>query len=148
MLRYAAIPPIFFLLAVASQTFALEFVSVSTPSAIFYASPSSKAAKQFVVSRYTPLEVVVTLKDWVKVRDQTGTMAWVAKGAVSRERYVAVTSELAEVRQSPDVKSPIVFKARRRVALQWLQDTNIGWVKVRHQDGSAGYINVADVWGD
>lgn len=130
------------------QAGALEFVSVSAPSALYYDAPSLQSAKRYVVSRYTPLEVVVTLGDWLKVRDQTGALAWVEKKAVGRARYVAVTSELADVHQSPDANSPLAFKARKRVALEWLQDTSIGWIKVKHQDGEVGYISVTDVWGD
>lgn len=127
---------------------ALDFVSVAEPSAILYDAPSLKAKKLYVVSRYTPLEVVVTLNDWLKVRDQSGALAWVEKRTLGSTRYVVVVAAMADVRQAPDEAAPLVFRARQHVALQWLEDTNIGWIKVRHQDGAAGYVKLSEVWGD
>ncbi len=138
----------FLALLAAGAAHALDYASVEAPSAILYDAPSPKAVKQYVVSRYTPLEVVVTLNDWVKVRDQTGALAWIEKKALSNTRYVAVTVPLADVRQAPDAKAALAFQARRLVALQRLEDTSTGWLKVRHQDGATGYIRIADVWGD
>lgn len=138
----------FLALFAAGAARALDYASVATPSAILYDAPSLKGVKQYVISRYTPLEVVVTLNDWAKVRDQTGALAWIEKKALSNTRYVAITAPLADVRQTPDAKAALVFQARRLVALQWLEDTRTGWVKVRHQDGATGYIQIADVWGD
>ncbi len=125
----------------------MDFASVASPTAILYAAPSLKARKLYVVSRYMPLERVVDLKDWIKVRDETGKLAWIEKSALGDARYVVVTAAQADVHQSPDRTSPLVFRARKQVALEWLQDTNTGWIKVRHQDGSTGYVSVADVWG-
>jgi SH3 domain protein len=136
------------LFAASGAAQAVDYASVASQSAILYDAPSLKADKLYVISRYTPLDVVVNLNDWVKVRDQTGALAWVEKKALTNTRYVVVTSALADVRQSPDAKSALLFQARQQVALQWLEDTNIGWLKVRHQDGTAGYIRAADVWGD
>lgn len=127
---------------------ALDFASVVAPSAILYDAPSVKAKKLYVVSRLMPLERVVKLNDWIKVRDQTGAMAWIASSALSDKRYVVVTAALADVRQKPDMASPLVFQASKQVALEWLADTGIGWIKVRHADGSTGYIKSLEVWGD
>ncbi len=138
----------FLALLAAGGANALDYASVAAPAAILYDAPSPKAVKQYVISRYTPLEVVVTLDGWVKVRDQTGALGWIEKKALGNTRYVAVTVPLADVRQAPDAKAALVFQARRLVALQRLEDTNTGWLKVRHQDGATGYIRIADVWGD
>ncbi len=148
MRRRVAIAGFLGLLVTVGAADALDYVSVSAPSAILYGAPSLKADKQYVVSRYTPLEVVVALNDWVKVRDQTGGLAWIEKKAVGNTRYVVVTAPLADVRQSPDSKAPLLFQVRRLVVLHWLEKTNVGWLKVRHQDGATGYVKVADVWGD
>ena len=136
------------LLTTAGVAQALDYGSVGAPSAILYDAPSPKAKKLFVISRYAPLERVVILNDWIKVRDQSGAMAWIEKGALSNKRYVVVTAQLADVRKAPDASSPLLFQARQQVALEWLEDTRVGWVRVRHQDGATGYARVADVWGD
>lgn len=135
------------LLTAAGGVRALDFASVANSSAILYDAPSAKANKLFVVSRYTPLEVVVSLNDWAKVRDQGGSLAWVEKRALGSARYVVVTAALADVRRMPDAAAALVFQARRQVALEWMEDTGAGWIKVRHAGGAAGYIRALDVWG-
>ncbi len=127
---------------------ALDYVSVAEGPAILYDAPSTKARKLFVVSRYWPLEQVVTLNDWVKVRDSSGTLAWIEKRALSGMRFVTVTAAIAMVRQAPEENAPLVFQARQQVALEWLESTGAGWLKVRHQDGAMGYVSMAEVWGD
>jgi SH3-like domain-containing protein len=144
----AVIAGLIVLLTATGAAGALDFASVSKPSAILYDAPSVKAVKLYVVSRYSPLERVVKLNDWVKVRDQSGAMSWIEKSALSDTRYVVVTAALADVHQAADAKSPLVFQARKQVALELLEDTSIGWVKVRDQDGTTGYISITDVWGD
>ena len=136
------------LLGAAGAARALDFASVGDASAILYDAPSSKARKLFVVSRHTPLDMVVNLKGWVKVRDSSGTLAWIAKSALSHKRYVVVTAAQADVRQQPDSASTLLLRAQKQVALEWLGDTGVGWIKVRHKDGVVGYIKAADVWGD
>ena len=128
--------------------YALEFVSVAEPTAILYDAPSVKAKKLFVVSRYLPLEQVVSLNNWVKVRDASGSLAWVERRTLSNQRYVVVTAPLAAIRQAADDGAPITFQAQQQVALEWLESTGIGWLKVRHHDGATGYVSKNEVWGD
>ncbi len=148
MRRSVAIAAFLALVAAAGTASALDYGSVAKRSAILYDAPSLKARKLYVVSRYTPLELVVSLDSWVKVRDQSGALAWIEKDALSGKRYVVVTAALADVYQAPTTASPLAFKARQQVALEWVGDTNIGWIKVRHPDGAMGYIRATDVWGD
>lgn len=136
------------LAAAAGSVHALDYVSVAEGPAILYDAPSTKAKKLFVVSRYLPLEQVVSLNTWVKVRDSSGSLAWIEKSALSTKRYVAVTAAIAMVRQAPEDNAPVAFQARQQVALEWLESTGTGWLKVRHQDGTTGYVSKADVWGD
>jgi SH3 domain protein len=148
MKNHLALACFFALLAQTASVHAMDFGSVSSTSAILYDAPSPKANKIYVVSRYTPLELVVSLNDWIKVRNQDGSLAWIEKRALSNTRYVVVTAELADVRQMPDVSKPLVFQAHRQVALEYLESTGSGWIKVRHADGAMGYIKAAEVWGD
>ena len=136
------------LLIAAGVIHALEFVSVAEAPAILYDAPSTKAKKLFVVSRYLPLEQVVNLNAWVKVRDSSGSLAWIEKRVLSNKRFVVVTTALAEVHQAPEDNASIAFQARQDVALEWLESTGTGWLKVKHPDGATGYVGKNDVWGD
>jgi SH3-like domain-containing protein len=135
------------LLGVSQMTHALDFVSVAEP-AILYDANSLKSKKLFVATRYLPLEQVVVLDNWVKVRDNTGKMFWIEKRQLSSKRYVMVIVPSTAVRRSPDDNAEVIFKAAQQLGLEWLESTGTGWVKVSHADGTMGYVKSIDVWGD
>jgi len=139
---------LFLLLCGANAADAVDFVSVRDSSAILYDAPSTKAKKLFVVNRYMPFEQVVTLHSWVKVRDRSGKLYWVEKRVLSNERYVFALLPLVDVRAEPKFSSPRVFQVRQQIALQLIESTGTGWIKVRHQDGNVGYVRRTEVWGD
>jgi SH3 domain protein len=138
---------LFVLLFGASVVHAEEYVSVSESNAILYDAPSIKAKKLFVVNRYMPFEQIVPLDSWVKVRDRSGGLYWVEKRALSDKRYVFALLPLVDVRAAPDFGSPLLFQVRQQVALERLESTGTGWIKVRHQDGNVGYVRSVEVWG-
>lgn len=134
-------------LCMAQAAHAVDYVSVAEDSAILYDAPSLKAKKLFVVSRYMPLEQVVVLDNWVKVRDRSGGLYWLEKRVLSNKRYVFAVNSLADVRAEPDLGAARVFQVRQQVAVELLEATGTGWLKIRHKDGETGYIRSADVWG-
>ncbi len=126
---------------------AIEYRSVSAEVAILYDAPSAQARKLFLLTRYYPVEIIVTLDKWVKVRDATGALAWVEAARLSPRRTVVVTAPQADVRQAPSASAPVVFSAEKDVALELVEFTGNGWVKVRHRDGQSGYVDMNQVWG-
>ena len=125
----------------------IDFLSISDDAVIMYDAPSLKAEKLFVASRFLPVEAVVNVEDWVKVRDSSGIFAWVEKKSLSSKRYIIVTVPQADVFQAADTNSGVVFQVEKNVVMEWLDSTRTGWVKVRHLDGQIGYIRVSQVWG-
>jgi SH3-like domain-containing protein len=138
---------LFVLLLGANGVLAVDFVSVSESSAILYDAPSIKAKKLFVVNRYMPFEQVVTLEGWVKVRDRSGGLYWIEQRVLSNKRYVFALLPLVDVRAEPDSAAARTFQVRQQVALERLESTGTGWIKVRHQDGNVGYVRSTEVWG-
>ena len=132
----------------ASVAHAVDFVSVGESSAILYDAPSLKAKKLFVVNRYMPFEQVVALDNWIKVRDRSGALYWMEKRVLSSKRYVFALPPLLDVRAAPDSGAACLFRVRQQVALERLESTGTGWVKVRHQDRDVGYVRSTEVWGD
>lgn len=126
---------------------AVEYVSVSESNAILYDAPSTMAKKLFVVNRHMPFEQVITLESWVKVRDRSGGLYWVEKRVLSNKRYVFALLPLVDVRAAPDSGSPRLFQVRQQVALELVESTGTGWIRVRHQDGNTGYVRRTEVWG-
>jgi SH3-like domain-containing protein len=126
---------------------AQDYRSVLVPKAILYDAPSAQARKLFVVSRQYPLEVIVNLGEWIKVRDSTGGLAWIESKDVSTNRSLLVTASQAEVHESMDEASPLVFRVEKDVTLQLVEAGSNGWAKVRHRDGLTGYVQFSKVWG-
>lgn len=141
-----------FLLAAAiflcvATTQAADFRTVGEAAAVMYDAPSRASTPIFVASRYYPVEVIVNLDAWVKVRDHTGTLSWVERKSLSDRRMVIVTAPNVEAKSRAEDAAPTAFQATQNVALDLVEIAPGGWVRVRHADGSAGYVKTGLVWG-
>ncbi|GBG15438.1 peroxiredoxin [Novimethylophilus kurashikiensis] len=125
---------------------ALDYRSVSVPRAVLYDAPSAKGKKLFVVSQFYPVEVIVELGEWIKVRDKTGGLAWIESKDLAAKRTV-VAVDHADVHETADAASSVVFKVDKDVALELVEAPANGWVKVKHRDGLTGYLPANQVWG-
>lgn len=127
---------------------AAEFRSVRESAAVLYDAPSRAATPLYVVQRNYPLEVIVSLDAWIKVRDHAGALSWVEKKALGDKRMVLVTGASAEVRVRAEEGAPAAFVAAQNVALELVDVAPSGWLRVRHADGAAGFVRAAQVWGN
>ncbi len=130
-----------------AAVWALEYRSVSAPRAVLYDAPSAQAKKLFIVGQQYPVEIIVNLGDWIKVRDSRGDLAWIDARQLSPKRSVVVTAPQAEVREAADDASRLVFRAEKDVALELIEVGTSGWARVRHRDGLSGYVQISRVWG-
>ena len=135
------------LLALAPVAVAGEFRSIAETGTLMYDAPSVRAKKLFVATRNYPVEVMISIDAWAKVRDQAGDLTWVEKKALSDKRTVVVTAPFADVRQAPNDQAALVFQAQQGVALDVLEPSSGSWVKVRHADGQVGFLKMSQVWG-
>jgi SH3-like domain-containing protein len=133
-------------LTLALPVAALDYLSVSEP-ALMYDAPSQQGTPLFAIARGTPVEAVVILDTWVKVRDVGGELAWMEKRLLSERRTVIVIVDRAQVREQPSDAAPLMFEALRTVLLDLVEPGPTGWAKVRHRDGRQGYVKVLQVWG-
>ncbi|EXI88825.1 MAG: SH3 domain protein [Candidatus Accumulibacter regalis] len=125
---------------------AVEFRTVDTAT-VLYDAPSPRGNKLFVIKRDTPVELVVHLEGWAKVRDSDGAMAWLESKYLGLRHSVVVVAARAQVRKGADDAAALVFEAERNVALDYLEVAPGGWVKVRHRDGQSGYVRADQIWG-
>jgi SH3-like domain-containing protein len=127
---------------------ALEFKSVAAPKAVLYDAPSGSAKKLLLLSQGYPVEIIVNLGDWQKVRDAQGGISWVEAKQLSAKRTVLVTAANAEIRSDAGSASTLLAKLEKDVVLEVADPKlNNGWLKVKHRDGIAGYILISSVWG-
>lgn len=127
---------------------ALEFKSVSVPKAILYDAPSASAKKILLLSQHYPVEVIVNLGEWLKVRDAQGSISWVEAKQLSSKRTVMVSANQAEIRQAANTASSLLATLEKDVVLEIVDlKLNNGWLKVKHRDGVTGYILISSTWG-
>lgn len=127
---------------------ALEYRSVAVSKAILYDAPSSSAKKILLLSQYYPVEIIVNLGDWIKVRDAQGSISWVEAKQLSSKRTVMVNINHAEIRQSAQASSALMATLEKAVVLEVVDlKLNNGWLKVKHRDGIVGYILISSTWG-
>jgi SH3-like domain-containing protein len=132
----------------AASAHAADFRAVSEEAAVLYDAPSAQSKKLFVVGRGYPLEVIVIVEGWVKVRDAGGALSWVnAKQVSNKLRTLIVKVPVAQIRQAADDNAPVVFQAQQDVLLDLTEVVAGGWLRVRHSDGVTGFVRVAQVWG-
>lgn len=148
MSRFPKVALIFALMWMPITASALDFRSVAVSKAILYDAPSSSAKKVLLLSHLYPVEVVVNLGDWLKVRDAQGSMNWVEAKHLSVKRSVLVTKSMTEMRARPDVGADVVATLEKDVVLELVEaNSNNGWLKVKHRDGVTGYVLVSSTWG-
>ena len=133
---------------------AAEYRATGDPATVLYDAPSTKAKPLFILGRDTPLEVIVPLEGWIKVRDVGGTIGWIERKALTDKRSLVVRIALAEVLATADPAATLVFRAEQGVLLELAEPAssaaataNPGWVKVRHRDGQSGFVRIAQVFG-
>jgi len=135
------------LLVFAATASAADFRSVQEGAAVLYDAPSRAATPLFVVQKNYPLEVIVSLEAWVKVRDAAGALTWIERKSLGDKRMVLVTAPVADVRTRPEEGAPLAFSVAQNVVMELLEPGQSGWLRVRYADGSTGFVRASLVWG-
>ena len=116
--------------------------------ALLYDGLSTKANKTFVLSSHHPVEILVKLDKWSKVRDSENSVGWMENAFIGDKRFVQVASGSAEIRVAPNGSAAIAFEAQRGVLLEPTGSATVdGWLPVRHRDGQSGFVRLTQVWG-
>lgn len=137
----------FALLFAAAPVLALDFRAVAADAAVLYDAPSARSQKLYVVNRGYPLELLVNVEGWVKVRDANGGLGWIEVKQLTDKRTVMIKVPVAPVRQKPLDNAPVAFQAGESVLLDLVSVLPGGWVEVRHRDGGPGFVKVQALWG-
>ena len=150
------LPPALALAAMLAWGFAgaADYKTTAEAPTLLYDAPSTKARPLFVYGRDVPVEVLVAVEGWTKIRDVGGAFGWIPNKSLADKRMLLVRVEVAEVRANPDDAAPIVFRAEQNVLLDLGESATSpgttatpGWVKARHRDGQSGYVRVNQVFG-
>ena len=126
---------------------ALEYRSIALAKVISYDAPSKEASKLFILSSGYPVEVIVNLGDWLKVRDALGGLSWVEAKSLSTKNTALVLTK-TDIKATEDGASALVATVEKDVVLELVAGaTKSGWQKVKHRDGVIGFVPVDKLWG-
>lgn len=133
---------------------AAEYRVTTEAPTVLYDAPSAKSKPLFVYGRDVPMEVLVNVEGWTKVRDVGGAIGWIASKGLADKRMLQIRVPVADVRANPDDAAAIVFRAEQNVLVELAEPATSpastaspGWVKVRHRDGQVGFVRVPQVYG-
>ena len=134
-------------LALSFSVSALEFRSIAAAKVILYDAPSVEASKLYILSQGYPVEVIVNLGAWIKVRDAMGGLSWVEGKQLSNKRMVLVTAK-TDMKSAEDIAASLVATIEKDVVLELIPSaTKTGWIKVKHRDGITGFVPSSVLWG-
>ena len=126
-----------------------KFITIKE-STIMFSQPDSNSVKKAILRKYSPVEVVYTKNDWLKVRYATGEMGWILEAVTSNTAQHVVTQKALVARQEPSSSSPSAFAIKDQVILKiYPNEASGNWVKVSplNQENLSGYIPAHFLWG-
>ena len=131
-----------------------EFRVTAEAPAVLYDAPSAKAKPLFVYGRDVPVEILVNVEGWTKIRDASGSIGWIGSKALADKRVLLVRVPMRRSARTRTMAAPIVFRAEHNVLLELAESASSpattatpGWVKVRHRDGQSGFVRLPQVYG-
>ena len=141
-------------LALPVASLAAEYRATAEPATVLYDAPSARAKPLLVYGRDVPVETLVSVEGWTKVRDMYGAIGWIGTKSLADKRMLVVRAPQADIRSAPEEGASLVFRAEQNVLLELAEPAaspsataNPGWVKVRHRDGQTGFVRIAQVFG-
>lgn len=135
------------LLLAAGSALAIDYRSVKVPAAILYDAPSQKGKKLYLIKAQTPVEVVVRLEGWFKVRDAEGTLAWIEPGQLAEKRTLIVIAPTADVLQADKAEAAVIRQLEKWMVVDFVEAASPGWAKIRLRDGNTGFVHANQIWG-
>jgi len=125
---------------------AADYVSVTKDGINIRSGPDLKKELLWEVFKDFPLQVVKREKEWVQVKDFEGDQGWIFANLVSsKEKRVIVKANTANIRSEPKKDGKSVATVKYGVVFTPLEKKG-EWLKVKHEDGTTGWIAKALVW--
>jgi len=121
-------------------------VSVTTDGANVRTGPGTDFPVYMELFQGYPLKVLETKGDWLKISDFENDSGWIYSSLVAPGTTVIVNAKQSiNMRSTPDTKAQIVATVDRGVVLTKLS-TQGKWVKVKHSQGTIGWIYAPLLW--
>ena len=133
------------IMILAGPGLAAERMAVKATIANLRSGPGGKYEVLWQVEKYHPILVIEKKKNWYKIKDFEGDMAWIHKSLLGKINGVITTKAKCNVRSKPDKKGKILFTVERGVPFKVLKRSG-NWIRIEHADGEIGWIYKSLVW--
>ena len=137
--------PILVLMMIIAGPVAAERMAVKASIANLRSGPGAKYDVLWQVEKFHPMLVIEKRKNWYKIKDFEGDMAWIHNSLLGKINGVITTKAKCNVRSKPDKKSKILFTVERGVPFKVLKRSG-NWIRIEHADGEIGWIYKSLVW--
>jgi SH3-like domain-containing protein len=134
-----------FFLAAPGAGRAAEYGSVAKDGVNLRSGPGTDREILWEVFRGFPLQVLGRQGQWAQVVDFEGDKGWIYTPLLAREKTVIIKVNTANMRTGPGTNYPMVATVKYGVVFQPLEKDG-EWVKVRHDDGTTGWIFEKLLW--
>jgi len=142
-LFFTLIGAMLFLLA--STATAEEYASVLKNGANIRSGPDTKKEILWTVFKGFPLQVKDRQGKWAHVVDFEGDKGWISTDLLTKEKTVIVKAATANLRVGAGKDYEIAAEVKHGVVFKPLE-TEGDWVKVKHADGTSGWILGRLLW--
>lgn len=132
--------------AMTSMAAAQQMVSVKGSVVNMRDGPGTHTESLWKLKRGYPLKVLERRGQWLKVQDFENDRGWVATSLTGRQPHHIVKVPVANIRSGPSPRNPIVGKAAYGDLLK-TQEKRAGWVKVKKEEGTSGWVARRLLWG-
>lgn len=133
----------FFLLA--STVIAAESASVLKNGANIRSGPDTKKEILWTVFKGFPVQITSRQGNWAQVVDFEGDKGWISTDLLAKEKTVIVKADTANLRVGAGKDYELVAEVKHGVVFKPLA-TEGDWVKVKHSDGTTGWILGKLLW--
>ena len=126
-----------------------NFVSVKAKKAILYEGPSEATKKELIITEGYPLMVMVTLKEWLKVKDHKGKINWIKVKDTTSERTIMTLRLGVPIYNEASSSSKRLADVEEKVVLKLSSSlVTDGWANVKSElNDLSGFVSVNDIWG-
>ena len=124
-----------------------RYVSAAKDGINVLANPAADAEVRWEIFEKFPLMVKKHQGAWLQVSDFEGDTGWIQNSLVTGDKSVIVCKKRINLHQEPntDKSNPLVAVVRYGVVFTPLEKKD-DWLKVRHADGTVGWLNKDLVW--
>lgn len=132
-------------LMLTGQALGAEFVSVSKDGVNIRSGPDTKSEILWEVFKGFPLQVIDRKGKWAQVVDFEGDKGWIYSPLLSKQKTVIIKVNTANMRVGAGKDYEILATVKYGVVFTPVEKEG-DWVKVRHEDGTNGWVFDKLLW--